>query len=383
MICRKHILLSTVSAIYQYGNIYRYSTVNASTGITGTGTGTCPPHDAGAVATRQSHSRLARRVGGQDEREEGRERRVTSAWLTLQQCAAMGLSYLEEMRTYFESHNKQKEYVGHNSKVHTIGWNADGRRLASGSYDKCVTIFVFDGHRETLRKDYTYKGHGDSVDQLCWHPTHSEQLTSASGDKTVRIWDTRTHKCSATINTKGENINITWSPDGQTIAVGNKEDLVSFIDVRSQKIRHEQQFKFEVNELSWNNTNDLFYLTNAQSGQGYIHIYNYPEMELVHSIHAHPGNCICIKFEPQGRYFATGSADALVSIWDVQELYCKRTLPRLEWPVRTLSFSSDGQLLASGSEDQTIDVAHVETGEQVAHISVTYPTFTLAWTKGI
>lgn len=54
-------------------------------------------------------------------------------------------------------------------------------------------------------------------------------------------------------------------------------------------------------------------------------------------------------------------------------------LCRLEWPVRTLSFSHDGKLLASGSEDQTIDIAYVETGEQVAHISVTYPTFTLAW----
>ena len=48
----------------------------------------------------------------------------------------------------------------------------------------------------------------------------------------------------------------------------------------------------------------------------------------VHSIHAHPGNCICIKFEPNGKYFATGSVDALVSIWDAEELYCMRTLPR-------------------------------------------------------
>lgn len=55
------------------------------------------------------------------------------------------------------------------------------------------------------------------------------------------------------------------------------------------------------------------------------------------------------------------------------------TFCRLEWPVRTLSFSHDGKLLASGSEDQTIDIAYVETGEQVAHISVAYPTFTLAW----
>lgn len=52
---------------------------------------------------------------------------------------------------------------------------------------------------------------------------------------------------------------------------------------------------------------------------------------------------------------------------------------RLEWPVRTISFSCDGKLIASGSEDQTIDIAHVETGERVAHITVAYPTFTLAW----
>ena len=56
-----------------------------------------------------------------------------------------------------------------------------------------------------------------------------------------------------------------------------------------------------------------------------------------------------------------------------------QTFFRLEWPVRTLSFSHDGNLLASGSEDQAIDIANVATGERVASISVTYPTFTLAW----
>ena len=67
----------------------------------------------------------------------------------------------------------------------------------------------------------------------------------------------------------GENINICWSPDGTTIAVGNKEDLITFIDVRSHRSKAEEQFKFEVNEISWNNDGDLFFLT---SGQGSIHI---------------------------------------------------------------------------------------------------------------
>lgn len=30
------------------------------------------------------------------------------------------------------------------------------------------------------------------------------------------------NKCVSVVNTKGENINICWSPDGNTIAVGNK-----------------------------------------------------------------------------------------------------------------------------------------------------------------
>ena len=33
--------------------------------------------------------------------------------------------------------------------------------------------------------------HTGSVDQLRWHPTKPETLVTASGDKTVRVWDTR------------------------------------------------------------------------------------------------------------------------------------------------------------------------------------------------
>lgn len=68
----------------------------------------------------------------------------------------------------------------------------------------------------------------------------------------------------------GENINICWSPDGSTIAVGNKDDLVTFIDVKTHRSKAEEQFKFEVNEISWNNEGDAFFLT---SGHGSVHIF--------------------------------------------------------------------------------------------------------------
>lgn len=267
-------------------------------------------------------------------------------------------SYAETMRTYFQSNFRVKDIQAHTSKVHSVDWSCDGRRLASGSFDKTVSIFLLE--RDRLTKEHTFKGHGDSVDQLCWHPSNADQLATACLDKTVRIWDARSQKSVATVPTKGENINICWSPDGQTIAAGNKEDLVSFIDVRTHKVKADQQFKFEVNEISWNNENTLFFLTN---GQGCMHILSYPELQLKYVLTAHPANCICIEFDPTGKYFATGSVDALVSLWDVHELVCVRTFSRLEWPVRTISFSYDGRMLASASEDLLIDIADVETGE--------------------
>ncbi len=63
-----------------------------------------------------------------------------------------------------------------------------------------MAFFSFQG------KDHTFRGHGDSVDQLCWHPSNPELLVTASGDKTVRMWDARSSKSVTTINTKGEGL---------------------------------------------------------------------------------------------------------------------------------------------------------------------------------
>lgn len=73
--------------------------------------------------------------------------------------------------------------------MHSVGWNSDGRKLASGSFDKSVALYSLD--RDRLTKEGTFKGHTGSVDQISWHRTAPDLLSTASGDKTVRIWDVR------------------------------------------------------------------------------------------------------------------------------------------------------------------------------------------------
>ena len=75
---------------------------------------------------------------------------------------------------------------------------------------------------------------------------------------------------------------------------------------------------------------------------------------------AHSSNCICLSYDPTGKYFAIGSNDVLVSLWDAKEYKPIRTFSELSWPVRTLSFSHDARLLAAASEDHFIDISLVE-----------------------
>ncbi|KAI8820465.1 WD40-repeat-containing domain protein [Fimicolochytrium jonesii] len=282
-----------------------------------------------------------------------------------------------------------KELRGHQQKVLTVGWSSDGRRLGSGSADK--TARVYTNIERTNSKDaLELKAHTGDVDQLCWDPTHPDRLATASLDSSIIMWDVRTADRSKTspyickVKTTGENINLCWSPDGRNIAVGNKEDVVAFIDPRgggdatSEKkyIWHTIKNDVEINEISWNFAGDLFFMT---TGQGTVRILEFPGFKQVTDLYAHTANLYCLDFDPRGKYFATGSADALVALWDLDSLLCLRTFGTLEWPVRTISMSHDGELIASGSEDRIIDISSVETGHNIYTIHTSAATNSIAW----
>jgi THO complex subunit 3 len=271
-----------------------------------------------------------------------------------------------------------RNWTGHRAKVHAVAWNRDGTRLASGSLDKTARVWeVSPDIRYQPPPNLLLQGHLGPVDQLCWDPMGTTQLATASSDKTVRIWDTRQHNSPnvVTINTIGENINITWCPDGNYIAVGNKDDIITVIDARKFKATRIQKFNHEVNEFTWDTTGRYLFMTTEL---GTIEIFTH-ELKRLKSIHAHPSNIYCIEFSKCGRYFAVGSADAIVSLFSLPEMICVRTFTRLEYPVRTVSFSYDSSMIASCSEELLIDVSHVATGDSVHTIKTLAPSNTVSW----
>mgnify|MGYP001791688125 CR=1 FL=1 len=70
---------------------------------------------------------------------------------------------------------------------------------------------------------------------------------------------------------------------------------------------------------------------------------SYPDMKLLYTQPAHSSNCICIEFDRSGQYFATGSADALMSLWDTSELCCLMTFSRYAGPYSYKILCVDGR----------------------------------------
>ncbi len=75
-----------------------------------------------------------------------------------------------------------------------------------------------------------------------------------------------------------------------------------------------------------------------------------------------------VDFSPDGELLASGSEDQTVRIWDLNSGQTIYTLQEHNWHVTCVAFSPNGQFLASGSRDQTIRIWQVATGETVKQL---------------
>jgi WD40 repeat protein len=79
------------------------------------------------------------------------------------------------------------ELKHHKRAVNCVAYNFDGSLLASASEDKTVAIW----NTKTGMVDCVLKGHTDKVTSVAWcmAPDNRQLLATSSADKTVRIWD--------------------------------------------------------------------------------------------------------------------------------------------------------------------------------------------------
>jgi WD40 repeat protein len=85
--------------------------------------------------------------------------------------------------------------------------------------------------------------------------------------------------------------------------------------------------------------------------------------QLVHILSGHENHIRSLAFSGDGSILASGSEDNTIKLWDVQQGQLLRTLSGHTDDVTSIAFHPDGQTLASGSKDNTIKFWDVKRGE--------------------
>jgi WD40 repeat protein len=100
---------------------------------------------------------------------------------------------------------------GHSDSVNSVAFSADGKLLASGSYDRTIKLW----DTESGRLLQTLEGNSDSVNSVAFS-ADGKQLAS-SHDRTVKLWDPESGRLLRAILTDSFVFALLFSDDGSSL----------------------------------------------------------------------------------------------------------------------------------------------------------------------
>jgi WD40 repeat protein len=83
-------------------------------------------------------------------------------------------------------------------------------------------LFRWNPERPNVRHSTDLKGHATGIEKVAFNPVKDAELCSVSSDGVVKFWDVRTKAVINEIKGLGDAFTLAWSPDGESLVVGNK-----------------------------------------------------------------------------------------------------------------------------------------------------------------
>lgn len=215
-----------------------------------------------------------------------------------------------------------KRFAGHKDAIYSVAISADGKTLATGSYDQKIILWNAAGG--TILR--TLEGHNGAVFDVAFRPD-GKVLASASADRTVKLWDVASGKRLDTRSepTKDQQT-LAFSADGGKLFAAGGDNRVRIWKISPSAIE---------------GTNSLF---TAQF--------------------AHEGSILRLVLSADGKRLVTSADDKTVKIWDAEKMELQRAIEsQSDWPTGLATV--DSKSVCVGRLDGSLEFYDLATGKKV------------------
>ncbi|MBD2201038.1 serine/threonine protein kinase [Calothrix sp. FACHB-1219] len=268
-----------------------------------------------------------------------------------------------------------------NTEIHSLAFSPDGKILASGD-EKIIKLWDLNSQKVLT----TLSGHTHAVKSLNFSPD-GKILASASDDRSIKLWDISTSEeiCTLLGHTHAVK-SVAFSPDGKILASGSWDKTIKLWDVNTrEEISTLTGHQLQVNSVAFSPqgqilasasldrtvrlwellNNDVILASNNITKE----FKNRPNCTLLGTLSGHAWAVLTVAFSPDGKILATGSDDNTIKLWQVNTGQVITTLLGHSWSVVAVAFTIDGTMLISASRDRTVKLWQVSTAKEIATLS--------------
>lgn len=214
---------------------------------------------------------------------------------------------LDDRKIWDTTSGECLQTLQHNHIVRSVTFSPSHSHVATGGQEKKLRIY--DLSRPDTPLEIGPQTHSGTIKSIVWSDPNT--VLSAADDKKLRWWDLRSQELAGSFDVGDLVGSCELSPEGNVIST-TAGKTVFFFDAQSRRLIKSITTPQDVSAVALHQQTRRF--VTGGTSDTWVRIYDYDTEQELEVYKGHHGPVWSISFSPDGKLYATGSEDGTIKL---------------------------------------------------------------------